>query len=120
MPNSMFYGILASAGGMCFIIGSMLLGSDSKNHGYDIYAPYCFFIGSLFWIGMAIGIFFDLRPKFREWNLNRKSKDLELELREKKLAIKVRELRNKQKRELETSSQSSNSLTGYNVTQEPS
>lgn len=91
MPSDTFYGFVGGIGGFLLIAGATAMMSDYGQEGNKILhlaAPFMFLATLPFFITIGIGIFYDLRPKFREWNIERKSEEMRLRGEERELEKK--------------------------------
>lgn len=109
MPSESFY-VAVGICGLIFIIFSAIANVAVLDYQgtstLRFIAPYTLTIGILFFVALGVAGYLDLKPRFRQWNLKRKSKDIELEKQERELEKKKREFETKYPKENQTKSAS--------------
>lgn len=118
MASDTFYGIFAFLGFIAVMMGVIMM-----NAGYGHPKPeevlggqISIIVGILFLCVLAGGAYFDLRPRFREWNLERKSVDMNLKGKEREIEKKKREFEMRYPKENQTKNESSNTISSQKQT----
>jgi len=86
LPSDDFYVFVGVTGGFLLILGALGMVADFGTAGRDMIkpaAPFILLAAVPFFAAIGVGIFYDLRPKFRKWNIERKSEEIHLQERER-------------------------------------
>lgn len=121
MPSESFYVAMGILGVLSIITSALFNVGNLDYEGtrtLRFLAPIAFTIGIIFFIVLGVAGYFDLRPRFRQWNLKRKSRDIELEKQERELEKKKREFEMRHPKENQTKNESSNTISSQKQTTE--
>lgn len=103
MPSDSFYITVGLLGGMGVIFGFVLFNANWGDPGPNeiLGGQISLSIGVILLIVLTAGAFFDLRPRFREWNFERRSDNLYNKEQEREIRQKEDDLKRERRRRKE-------------------